>query len=182
MKARLFILSFCLVAFTTPAFIRAQDTKETRRTVAFFDVLDLPARIDEPKLWKQTNQYALSCAVANRSGEQLVGLRLTLMVVESGKVRSRITWNEAVAVRAYSIKSFEFNPVIQGEIGKASTLFLVIEEAVGHDTIWRTVDADKLLRAYARGQHDSIPKVQTLVNTVDERAAPRIVPLSMKKP
>ncbi|HXI61726.1 MAG TPA: hypothetical protein VNF70_03415, partial [Pyrinomonadaceae bacterium] len=176
----LMIFSFWIAAsMTAPARARTQTPPELSRPVLFFDVLDLPARIDEPRLKKNANQYVLSCALANRSGEQLVGLRLTLVVVESsGKLRTRISWNEAATVPAYSIKTFEFNPIIKGEISNSATLFLGIDEVIGRDTIWRTVDADKLLRAYARGQHDLIPKVQTLINKVDAPRVPGVIPLS----
>ena len=181
----LMISSFWIAAsMTAPARVRAQTPTEFSRPVLFFDVLNLPARIDEPKLKKNANQYVLSCVLANRSGEQLVGLRLTLVVVESsGKVRTRISWNEAATVPAYSIKTFEFNPIIKGEISNSATLFLGIDEVIGRETIWRTVDADKLLRAYARGQHDLIPKVQTLINKVDAPRMPAAIPqLHMKPP
>src|SRR5437763_8566136 len=178
----LMISSFWIAALmTAPAGARAQTPPEFSRPVLFFDVLDLPARIDEPRLKKNANQYGLSCALANRSGEQLVGLRLTLLVVESsGKLRTRISWNEAATVPPYSIKTFEFNPIIKGEISNSATLFLGIDEVIGRETIWRTVDSDKLLRAYARGQHDLIPKVQTLVNKFDP---PRMAAhVSLKRP
>ena len=178
------MISSCWIAasITAPTRVRAQTPPEFSRPVLFFDVLDLPARIDEPKLKKNANQYVLSCALANRSGEQLVGLRLTLLVVESsGKLRTRISWNEAATVPAYSIKTFEFNPIIKGEISNSATLFLGIDEVIGRETIWRTVDADKLLRAYARGQHDLIPKVQTLINKVDPPFRSTIIPLRERK-
>ena len=181
----LIILCLWLAApMSAPPLARAASPQERPRPVLFFDVLDLPARIDEPKLQRKANQYLLTCALANRSGEQLVGLRLTLMVVDSsGKVRTRISWNEAATVPAYSIKTFEFNPTIKGEISNGAPLFLGVDEVIGRETIWRTVDSDKLLRAYARGQHDLIPKVQTLINKVD---APRngvpIMQIKLKPP
>jgi len=181
----LMISSFLIAAsMTAPARARAQTPPEFSRPALFFDVLDLPARIDEPKLKKNANQYVLSCALANRLGEQLVGLRLTLLVVEpSGKIRTRISWNEAATVPAYSIKTFEFNPIIKGEISNSATLFLGVDEVIGRETIWRTVDSDKLLRAYARGQHDLIPKVQTLINKFDPPRMPAVIPqLHMKPP
>jgi hypothetical protein len=150
-----------------PAF--ARQTPPPAQDVAFFDVLDLPARVDGPKLQRNV----LQCVVANRSGEQLVGLRLALVLVDSSGRMSRLTWNEAAEVPAYSIKSFEFHPPIKGEIREAN-LFLGIDEVVGRDTVWRTVDADKLLRAYARGQHGLVPKVQTLQNKFDG-TAPRVI-------
>lgn len=181
----LMISSFWIAAsMTAPTRAHEQSPTEPLRPVLFFDVLDLPARIDEPKLRKKVNQSVLSCALANRSGEQLVGLRLTLLVVESsGKVRTRISWNEAATVPAYSIKTFEFNPIIKGEISNSASLFLGVDEVIGRETIWRTVDSDKLLRAYARGQHDLIPKVQTLVNKFDPPRVPAAIPqLHMKPP
>jgi hypothetical protein len=86
---------------------------------------------------------------------------------------ARVTWNEATAVPAYSIKNFEFHPPIKIE-NKDADLFLGIDEALGKETVWRTVDADKLLRAYARGQPGQIPKVQKLQNKYDKES-PRIM-------
>jgi len=179
----LMISSFWIAASMSAATrARTQTPPEFSRSVLFFDVLDLPARIDEPKLRKNANQYVLSCALANRSGEQLVGLRLTLLVVESsGKVRTRVSWNEAATVPAYSIKTFEFNPIIKGEVSNSVTLFLGIDEVIGRETIWRTVDSDKLLRAYARGQHDLIPKVQTLINKFDPPYGIRAIPEKLRR-
>ncbi|HMH41919.1 MAG TPA: hypothetical protein VK557_00425 [Pyrinomonadaceae bacterium] len=103
-----------------------------------------------------------------------------LVIESSGKIRTRISWNEAATVPAYSIKTFELTPIIRDEPGKSATLFLGIDEVIGRETIWRTVDSDKLLRSYARRQHDLIPKVQSLANKVDP---PRVAaPVSLKRP
>jgi hypothetical protein len=168
----LIILSACSV------FARQDQPQRPATVVSFFDVLDLPARIDEPKLVKTTADQVLKCALANRSGEQLVGLRLTLLFVEgtgNGRI-TRTTWNEAAEVPAYSIKTFEFHPTLKGQINSTS-IFLGIDEVIGRDTIWRTVDPDKLLRAYARGQHGLIPKVQILANKGDSPFKPIAPPL-----
>ena len=170
----LIVLSACSV-------VARQDPRPAT-PVSFFDVLDLPARIDEPKLEKTSSDQVLKCALANRSGEQLVGLRLTLLLVEgpgNGRI-TRTTWNEAAEVPAYSIKPFEFHPALKGQINSVR-IFLGIDEVIGRDTIWRTVDGDKLLRAYARGLHSSIPKVQVLVNETDSPSRPALIPL-LKKP
>ena len=58
-----------IILVTCPAFARQDGPKPTARSVKFFDVLDLPARIDEPKLEKIENDIVLKCALANRSGE-----------------------------------------------------------------------------------------------------------------
>ena len=157
----LMILAAC------PAFAHQDSTAPKAQDVAFFDVFDLPARIDQPTLQGRDGGYVFKCALANRSGETLVGLRLALLLINSSTGRvSRLTWNEATDFAAYSIKSFEFHPPLKDDT-KDVHLFLGIDEVSGRESIWRTVDPDKMLRAYARGEHDVIPKVQKLQNTVD---------------
>jgi hypothetical protein len=175
-----------IILVTYPAFARQDEPKPAAQTVKFFDVLDLPARIDEPKLIKTDGEFVLRCALANRSDESLVGVRLTLLLVDSrnnGRI-TRVTWNEATTLPAYSIKNFEFHPTIKDE-NKDADLFLGIDEALGRENVWRTVEADKLLRAYARGQHGQIPKVQKLQNKYDKEAPPRIMssePPKLRRP
>ena len=155
--------------------------QEKPTPAAFFDVLDLPARIDEPKLLKVGERYVLKCAVANRSNEQLLGLRLVLMVVDhDGKLRARITWNEEADIAGYSIKTFEFSPAIRTKLQTNDRLFLGLDEVTGRETIWHVPDGEKALRAYSRGQHDVVPKVQTVANKADPRQVPVVVPLEKK--
>jgi len=175
----LILLAIC------PAFARQDEPNPKPQPIKFYDVLDLPARIDEPKLQKIDGDFVVTCALANRSGESLVGVRLTMMLVDSannGRIR-RVSWNEATTVPAYSIKNFQFHPTIKNE-DKDADLFLGIDEVIGRETVWRTVDADKLLRAYARGQQGQIPKVQKLQNMYDKET-PRIIstmPPKLPKP
>jgi len=150
--------------------------------VFFFDILDLPARIDEPKLRKAGDGYLLNCAIANRSNEELLGVRLILMIVDrEGKLRSGLTWNEESALAASSIKTFEFRPPIKDKIESTDRLFLSVNEAIGRETIWHAVDVDKALRAYSRGQHDLVPKVRTVANKYDGRRGPVLIPLKEKQ-
>jgi hypothetical protein len=145
--------------------------------VVFFDVSDLPARIDEPRLSKRDKEFILDCAVANRSGEQLLGIRFILLVIDpAGKLRSRIAWTERVDLAMYSIKTFAFHPEVTGDLRPTDRLFLGIDEVFGRETIWRAEGAEKVLRAYARGQHDVVPRVRTLANKYD-RPAVLVVPL-----
>lgn len=132
---------FSSPAITCPRNERSQDQS---LAVVFFDVSDLPARIDEPKLHKSDEGFVLDCALANRSSEQLLGLRFILLVVDaSGKLRSRITWTEGSELSNYSIKTFAFHPTIPGDLRSTDQLFLVIDEVIGHETIWRAVGAEK---------------------------------------
>lgn len=173
---------FALMIFVAYPALARQDQTPPPQPVTFYDVLELPARIDEPKLEKNGTDYSLTCAVANRSSEPLIGLRFALLLVDANDNRriTRMTWDEAAAVPAYSIKTFKFHPSLKDEL-RTGNLFLAVDEVIGRETIWRTVDADKLLRAYAGGDHSLTPKVQKLQNKFDN-TQPRVIFTSLPKP
>ena len=176
--------ALCLAALSSLVIAapRQEPPQEQSTSVIFFDVSDLPARIDEPKLRKSDQGFVLDCAIANRSSEQLLGLRLILMVVEpSGKLRNRITWTEGSELAAYSIKTFAFHPIIKGDVGRTDKLFLALDEVIGRETIWRAAGAEKALRAYSRGQHDVVPSVRTFANKYDPRPGMVVIPPIQRK-
>jgi len=163
-----FLASLAAAFFSSGAISANRQEQPQSAAVAFFDIPDLPARVDEPKLRKSDEGSVLDCALANRSSEQLLGLRLILLVVEhSGKLRSRITWTEESELPSYSIKAFAFHPIMKGELHSTDQFYLGIEEVIGHETIWQTVGAEKALRAYSRGQHDVTPEVRAVANKFD---------------
>lgn len=171
------------VAFGSSAIAaNRHETPEDATAIAFFDVSDLPARIDEPRLSKRDKDLVMDCAVANRSGEQLLGIRLVLLVIDpAGKLRSRITWTERAELAMYSIRTFAFHPPITGEIRESDQLFLVIDEVIGRETIWRAVGAEKALRAYSRGQHDVVPSVKAFANKYDSPPGMVVIPPLKRK-
>lgn len=186
-KAGLVIPQVLLVVSLGPSFTwlsnaatRAQEQPQDRAAIAvFFDVSELPARIDEPKLRKSDKGMVMDCAIANRSDEQLLGVRLILMVVDpAGKLRNRITWTERTELARYSIKTFELHPAM-GEVRRTDQLFLGIDEVIGSETIWRATGAEKALRAYTRGQHDVVPTVRIFANKYDPRPGLRVLPMKL---
>ena len=168
----LVVLQACLAIWLAGSFsfsVKASSLEQSN-SVTFFDISDLPARIDEPGLRQSDKEFVLDCAVANRSGEQLLGIRLILLVVDpAGKLRSRIAWTERAELAMYSIKTFAFHPEITVAVRSSDRLFIGIDEVIGHETIWRAVGAEKALRAYSRGQHDVTPVVRTIANQFDPR-------------
>ncbi len=157
-------LAIWLGCFTTQA---ATLQPPPAKEIIFFDVTDLPARIDEPKLSKN-KEFSLDCAVANRAGERLLGIHLILLVIDpTGRLRSRITWTERTQMAMYSIKTFIFHPEVEVELRSTDQLFLGVDEVFGADTIWRATGVEKALRAYSRGQHDVVPTVRTFANKYD---------------
>src|SRR5258708_31623523 len=140
-------LALWLNAFSSPMLACQELPKDRSTPVVFFDVSELPARIDEPRLHQSDREFALDCAVANRSGEQLLGIRLLLMVIDpAGKLCSRITWTERSDLAMYSIKTFAFHPEITGPpLRSTDQIFLGIDEVIGRETIWRAAGAEKAL-------------------------------------
>jgi hypothetical protein len=179
---RLMLLQACVAiwlaaSFSLPVNAAPRLEQPPANAVVFFDVLDLPAHIDEPRLSKSDKEFVLDCAVANRSSEQLLGIRLILLVIDpAGKLRSRITWTERAELAMYSIKTFAFHPEITGELRSTDRFFLRIDEVIGRETIWRAEGAEKALRAYSRGQHDVVPTVRSFANKYDPRPGMVIVP------
>jgi len=180
-KAQLVIrqasLALWLTAFSAPVLAHQELPKDRSTAVVFFDVSELPARVDEPRLRSNDKGFVLECAVANRSGEQLLGIRLLLLVIDSsGKMRNRVTWTERADVAMYSIKTFSFQPEINGEVRSTDQIFLGIDEVIGRETIWRAAGAEKALRAYSRGQHDLVPAVRTFANKYDSSPGLVVIP------
>jgi hypothetical protein len=185
-KARLVILQaslgIWLCAFSSPVLARQELPKDRSTPVVFFDVSEFPARIDSPRLRQDDKEFVLDCAVANRSGEQLLGIRLILLVIDpAGKLRNRITWSERADLAMYSIKTFAFRSGIAGDLRSTDQIFLGIDEVIGRETIWHATGAEKALRAYSRGQHDVVPTVRTVANKYDPRPGVMMIPLMKKE-
>ncbi len=181
-KILLVVLQACLAIWLTGSFkfMASAASREQPKTVTFFDVSDLPARIDVPKVSQSEKEFVLDCSVANRSNEELLGLRLILLVIDtSGKLRSRVTWTEPTKLAMYSIKTFAFHPEITGDLQNTDQIFLGIEEVFGRETVWRAVAAEKALRAYSRGEHDVLPAVRKIANKFDRRTN-ALVPIIRK--
>src|SRR6266436_9152520 len=182
-KIPLVFLQACLAIWLTGSFsftARASGRAEPR-SVTFFDVSDLPARIDAPKVSQSDKDFILDCAVANRSNEELLGLRLILLIIDtSGKLRGRVTWTERTELAMYSIETFAFHPEITGDLRNSDKVFLGIEEVIGRETIWRAAGVERALRAYSRGQHDVVPGVRTFGNKYDPRPGMKVMPMIKK--
>jgi hypothetical protein len=169
-KIPLVVLQACLAIWLTGSFsfTAKASSSEEPKSVTFFDVSDLPVRIDAPKVSQSDKEFVLDCAVANRSNEELLGLRLIFLIIDtSGKLRGRVTWTERTELAIYSIKTFTFHPEISADLRNTDQIFLGIEEVFGRETIWRAAAAEKALRAYARGDHDVMPVVRKLANKFD---------------
>src|SRR6266851_860711 len=130
-KIPLVFLQACLAIWLTGSFSLTAHAsgREQPKAITFFDVSDLPARIDVPKVSQSDKEFVLNCAVANRSNEDLLGLRLILLIIDtSGKLRGHVTWTERTELAMYSIKTFAFHPEMTEDLRNTDQVFLGIEE------------------------------------------------------
>jgi hypothetical protein len=163
---------------TVPPGDRAGSQELAVVDVVFLDVLEIPARIDGLRLEANGKTIRLTGAVANRSGEELLGLRLILLVFNSsGKLRSRISWTERSLVAGYSIDKEVLQPTGLEHLNAGDRLVLGIDEVIGRETIWRAIGLEKALKAYARGDHDVLPVVRSTPNKYDSRPGTEKIPI-----
>jgi hypothetical protein len=160
-----------------PAQTSSDFAQPSANSIVFFDVADLPVRVDEPSFSKRERGFVIDCAVANRSAEAILGIRMILLAVDpAGKLRSRTTWNERAEIPMYSIKTFAFrldftNGLVDltKDLRPTDRLFLAVEEVIGRETIWHAAEAEQALRAFAREDHEVVPAVRTFANKYDPR-------------
>jgi len=182
-KIPLVILQACLAIWLTGSFNTTANasSRGLPNAVTFFDVSDLPAHIDASKISRSDKEFVLDCAVANRSSEELLGLRLILLILDpAGKLRGRVTWTERTELAIFSIKTFAFHPEISGDLRSTDKIFLGIDEVIGRETIWRAAGSERALRAYSRGEHDVVPGVRTFANKYDPRPGMNVMPMFKK--
>ena len=135
--------------------------------VEVFQVLDLPLNLHEALLVKAERGYLLKLSLANSSELKLIGLRYSLMSIDSeNKVRLRVNRTEGFSIAPYKTKSLTFKTPIRFK-SNGERLVLMIEQVISRESIWEVVKAKDALDAYARGDYSVIPVVLRVPNQVD---------------
>jgi hypothetical protein len=160
----LFIASF----FFAPLRLSAKDTSQTYDlSVEVFQVLDLPLSVHEALLVKAEKGYLLKLALANSSELKIIGLRYSLMSIDSeNQVRLRVNRTEGFSILPYKTKSLTFKTPIRFK-SNGERLVLMIEQVISRESIWEVVKAKDALDAYARGDYSVVPVVLRVANQVD---------------
>jgi hypothetical protein len=162
--AVLFIASF----FFAPLRLCAKNTSQTYDlSVEVFQVLDLPLSVHEALLVKAEKGYLLKLALANSSELKIIGLRYSLMSIDSeNQVRLRVNRTEGFSIPPYKTKSLTFKTPIRFK-SNGERLVLMIEQVISRESIWEVVKAKDALDAYARGDYSVMPVVLRVANQVD---------------
>ena len=164
------LLIFALILTTAAG---QQTPVQHRVTVEVFQVFELPITITDTALVKtKKERYLLKCVLSNNSEFRVVGLRYSLIVVDSMNVaKAVVTRNEGVKLAPYKAESLTLTTPIQLQMKDDERLVLMLEQVISTDYIWEVMKPKEALTAYIAGDYAVVPRVVRLTNQVD--APPR---------
>jgi hypothetical protein len=148
----------------------------TAPSIEVFQVLDLPLTVHEASLVKSERGYLVKLAVGNSSEVKLVGLRYSLVRIDSrNQMQLLANRNEGFALPAYASKTMTFKTPVRFKPRDGERLVLMVEQVVSPEWIWDVVKAKDALEAYARGDFSVMPTVMKMLNQVDAPFTPRVI-------
>lgn len=155
----------------------ADDTKRQQTFVDFFDLPDMPLRIDDATLSKIDGGYVLKCSAVNRSDEQLFGLGLVMLIFDSsGQPRGGVGLMQRAPLASYASKEFSFELPLKLKVKADDHVALIVEQVIGRETIWRVLKAEDALKAYLTTGQYVIPEVKQVSNQFDGVRLPLDMP------
>ena len=149
---------------------------ERARSIEVFQVLDLPLTVHEAALVKSERGYLVKLALGNSSEVKLVGLRYSLVKIDSrNQMQLLVNRNEGFALPAYESKTMTFKTPIRFKPKDGEQLVLMVEQVISPEWIWDVVKAKEALEAYTRGDYSVMPSVMKMLNQVDAPFTPRVI-------
>ena len=144
--------------------------------VEVFQVLDLPVSVHEASLVKAERGYLVRLAVGNSSEVKIVGLRYSLVAVDSkNQIQPLLNRTEGFALPAYATKSFTFKTPFKLKSTGDERVVLMLEQVISREWIWEVVKAKDALESYARGDYSVMPVVLRVGNQVDAPMTPGVI-------
>ena len=161
LKAVLFILIACGVAVGMPQ-------QSDQISVDVFQVLEMPLTVHEATLKRSTFTYLLKISLGNSSDERTIGLRYSLVRVNTKNgINVIASRSEGFSLDAYATKTLTFKSPIKFTPRNGERLVLMLEQVVSRESIWEVVKAKEALETYARGDYSVTPTVLHVANQVD---------------
>src|ERR1700745_3825652 len=110
----MFVKFALLAVLALVAFVEVSPAQTSGPSVEVFQVLDLPLTVHEASLVKSERGYLVKLALGNSSEVTLVGLRYTLVKIDSrNQMQLLVSRNEGFAVPAYASKTLTFKTPIK---------------------------------------------------------------------
>jgi hypothetical protein len=145
-------------------------------SVEVFHVIELPITATDTALVKTKDGYLLKCLLSNNLEFRALGLRYSLVVVDSLNVtRAVVTRNEGLRLAPYDTKRMTFSIPVKLRIREDDRLILMLEQVVSTDYVWDVLKAKEVLAAYIAGDYSVVPHVLRVHNQVDSLPRPRVI-------
>jgi len=145
-------------------------------SIEVFQVLDLPLTVHEASFIKSERGYLVKLAVGNSSEVKLVGLRYSLVRIDSrNQMQLLVNRNEGFAVPAYASKTLTFKTPVRLKPKDGERFVLMVEQVISPEWIWEVVKAKEALESYTRGDYSVMPAVMRMLNQVDAPFTPRVI-------
>jgi hypothetical protein len=146
----------------------SENTQARDLSIEVFQVLELPLVVHEALLVKSEKGYLLKLSLANSSELKMIGLRYSLITIDSSIKAQPITnRTEGFSLPGYATKSLTFKTPIKFKPKDGDRLVLMLEQVVSRESIWEVVKAKEAFDAYARGDYSVMPVVLRVPNQVD---------------
>ena len=167
-------LIFALILTTA---VGQQTPVQHRVTVEVFQVFELPISITDTALVKtKKERYLLKCVLSNNSEFRVVGLRYSLIVVDSmNSAKAVVTRNEGLKLDPYKAESLTLTTPIQLQMKDDERLVLMLEQVISTDYIWEVMKPKEAWMAYIAGDYAVVPRVVRLTNQVDAPPRRRVI-------
>lgn len=162
-------LIFALILTTAAG---QQTSAQHQVPIEVFQILELPISISDTGLVETRDSYRLKCVLSNNSEFRILGLRYSLVVIDSMNVaKVVVTRNEELKLHRFQTNSLTFRTPIKLKLRGGERLVLMLEQTVSTDYVWEVNNASKALAAYIVGDYSIPPRVVRLSNLFD--ALPR---------
>jgi hypothetical protein len=159
------VLCLAVVTIVGPIVTYAQSRQIS---VEVFQVPELPLTINDVVLVQSEKGYSLKCSLSNSSELKMVGLRYSLIEIDStNRTRALANRTEGFLLEAYAAQGLKFLVPIRSMPEDGSRLILMLEQTISSETIWEVMKAKEALEAYAKGDYSVVPRVLRGPNQVD---------------
>ena len=163
----LFSLTFVLAQVTTATQTK-HPTQPRVAAIEVFQVVGLPLSIQNAVLVRSDKGYVLKGFLSNGSDLDMVGLRYSLVDVDSSNVAHPIANRvEGLRLAPYATSSVTFQTPIRLKLKDGARLVLMLEQAIGTIDIWEVMKAKEALEAYIAADFSIIPQVMRVANQID---------------
>jgi hypothetical protein len=144
--------------------------------VEVFTVPGLPLGVQQATLLKTEKGVLLRCQLSNSSDEEMMGMRYSL-VVEQPFENPRMTVNrsEGFKLKPYETRKMTFQTPLRVTPKRGQRIVLMVDQAVGMQSIWEVVKARDALNAYLSGDYSVVPTVIRVANQIDAPITPRVI-------